>query len=363
MNQQETASPKRGIQWIETGRTFAMIVVVLVHTLEFNRPHGVDKAFWEIMYSALARFSVPFFFIVSGMLLQKSLQKSKTRPALGPFFRKKLSVLIVPFLAWNVIYMLVLHLTMKMPIESMGTVWNLFTGYIHLYYVFVLIQFFLYPLIYPYISKKGPEFVFAISIGASFAFYCVSEMLLWSQGPDHHFFEWYLGKCFVGWSIFFFWGTYLAAHPEIFEKLKARWGRLFAVALVSYAAYLLEMELQVRIQGEISRDYFLISGLVFQFTFATLFMIWLEKLNNALSDNRLLRGFNNAGQDTFGIYLGHLAIISLSVYVVTQASWDIPRYIRVPVILLVAWFACVAAVRICRHPKLRLLNRLLFGGR
>ena len=293
----------------------AMFFIVLVHAVEFSRTPGTPKTLWELLLSVFARFTVPAFFVIAGLLLQKSLEKADAAPKIGPFLYKKFTTLMVPFFAWNVIYMFVFKLVFKWPVFSATSAWNLTTGYIHLYYVFVLIQFFIfYPLVYPALKKRGPGFILGVGALFSVSVFMISEYLLWSGGPDGHFFEWHAGKLFVGWSLFFCWGVFLANHPEIFTKIKKHWPWLVLATVALFGLYCMETLLQIKIQGEISRDFFLISGLPFQFAGATLFLIIMDTINGKVPENRFLKRINRSGKDTFGIYLAHLALLALSGY-------------------------------------------------
>lgn len=341
-----------------------MFFIVLVHAVEFARTPGTPKALWEILLSVFIRFTVPAFFVISGLLLQKSLEKADAVPKIGTFLYKKFTTLMVPFFAWNIIYMFVFKLVFKWSVFSAATGWNLATGYMHLYYVFVLIQFFIfYPLAYPVLKKRGPSFALGAGALFSLSFFMVSEYLLWSGGPDGHFFEWHAGKLFAGWSLFFFWGTFLANHPEIFTKIKKQWPWLGLATVVLLGLYLMETRLQIKIQGEISRDFFLISGLPFQFAGATFFLIIMDKINCKIPESSFLKRINRSGKDTFGIYLAHVALLALSGYAIGKIDYPIAVYLKIPIMVILAWTACQAVVRLCRRPGFELFNRLLFGSR
>ena len=77
----------------------------------------------------------------------------------------------------------------------------------------------------------GSRWVFAISLLTAVAFYTLSEVLLWTQGADDHFFEWRLGKMFVGWSFFFVYGFWLRARPTWLGAIVTRriWWSLAAL--------------------------------------------------------------------------------------------------------------------------------------
>ncbi len=94
MQQPETQS--NHLRWVDLVRTLGAFLVVIAH-IQFG---GGGPAWVGGFYFVLSRIAVPMFFMASGYLLL-----SKEEPYLV-FFRKRALKVIVPFLAWSVIYML-----------------------------------------------------------------------------------------------------------------------------------------------------------------------------------------------------------------------------------------------------------------
>ncbi|MBU1740836.1 MAG: acyltransferase, partial [Proteobacteria bacterium] len=193
---------RRELVWVEATRTLAMAAVVLGHVNNFWYFSAGIEAWWSVVISVAIRCVVPAFFMISGFLLGRGLgSPGRTGGGFG-WWRRKLDVLVVPFLAWNVIYMVWFGVFQGRPVWSGLTLWNLATGYDHLYFVFVLLQFFgLWALVRDHLNERRLRMLLIWSAILSGLFYLVSDALLWLTGPDGHFFEWTFGKVFVGWGL------------------------------------------------------------------------------------------------------------------------------------------------------------------
>ncbi|MDY7096119.1 MAG: acyltransferase family protein [Acidobacteriota bacterium] len=93
--------------WIDALRSLSIFAVILLHSaapllLRFGDEEASGSAEWWIgnLYDSSVRWSVPIFVMVSGALLLGRAQ----REGLGEFFRRRLSRVAIPFLAWSVLY-------------------------------------------------------------------------------------------------------------------------------------------------------------------------------------------------------------------------------------------------------------------
>src|SRR5512140_4003907 len=95
--------PARPIyHWVDLLRVLAIYLVVIIHTSgQLTNVWGkIPEAQWIIgdIYGGVARIGVPLFFMLSGYLL---LPRSES---LGAFYRKRVLKIIIPFVAWSIIY-------------------------------------------------------------------------------------------------------------------------------------------------------------------------------------------------------------------------------------------------------------------
>ena len=340
----------------------AMIVFAHVIDLAYNQKGGEPNLGTSL--TAVFYFTVPLFFMVSGLLLRRSFEfKAKPVPY-SELLRKKFDTLILPFLVWNAIYMILFRITAGMPILSWSTLWFMSTGYMHLFFVFVLLQFFLlYPLLHPYLKGRVLSLALVLAALSSLAFYTGSEYLLWTKGADSHFFEWHWGKCSAAWVLFFFWGVWLGHKPQLIEKISRHAGKLGLVSLALLIVYVWEINLEYEIFVEELRKYFLLSGLAFQFVCANFTMGAMHRLDKSSVKNAVIDYAVSTGKDTFGIYLSHIAVltglvIGWEALGLPGALW--PKLLVMPAL---AWIICDGLVRLCSLRGLGIFNRFLFGGR
>ena len=80
--------------WVDLARFLAAFLVVVAHVCDW----GHEPWFWGANFYTLSRLAVPFFFLTGGFLL---LSKQE---GLWTFLRKRAARIVIPFLAWSVLY-------------------------------------------------------------------------------------------------------------------------------------------------------------------------------------------------------------------------------------------------------------------
>jgi len=356
------ASPRK-LTFIEVARVLGILAVVLIHTFEQTVPDAQTTVFYQLI-SPLIRFVVPLFFIISGFVLGIHHRDPDYRVDPRSFWRRRLTTLVIPFLAWNVIYMLILEVAQGQPIADVQTLLSLLTGYMHLYYVFVLLQFLLlYTLLVNHVNARVLLVCLALAALSSIAFYALSGSLLWTLGPDDHQFEWRWGKLFVGWAVFFFWGLWLGYTPDALDRLKRRQWWLLLGTACAYAVYLIVMRYQYVSFETYARDYFLLAGLPFQFLAATWLLALLYGVDARLQASPSWRRVAGWGPDTFGIYVAHMAFLIGIVALWDQLMPGVPAGLEVPVVAALTLLVTEGFLRLCRTPRFRRPGLILFGAR
>lgn len=96
---------KEHIVWLDVVRFAAMFTVVCCHCADpFNFYAGDPTAdlesikFWGAAWGAALRPCVPLFVMITGALLLPVKDQA------GPFYRKRISRVLWPFLIWSVLY-------------------------------------------------------------------------------------------------------------------------------------------------------------------------------------------------------------------------------------------------------------------
>jgi surface polysaccharide O-acyltransferase-like enzyme len=356
-------SSPRKLTFIEVARVLGILAVVLIHTFEQTVPQAQTTAIYQFI-SPLIRFVVPLFFIISGFVLGIHHRDPVYRVEFRSFWRRRLTTLVIPFFAWNVIYMLILEVANGQSIADVQTLLSLLTGYMHLYYVFVLLQFLLlYSLLGNHLNARVLLVCLILAAASSIAFYALSGSLLWTLGPDDHQFEWRWGKLFVGWAVFFFWGLWLGYTPAALDRLKRRQGWLLLGTAAAYGLYLVVMRYQYVSFETYARDYFLLAGLPFQLLAATWLLALLYGADARLQASPFWRRVAGWGPDTFGIYVAHMAFL-IGIVALWQAFLPAaPAGLAVLIVAALTLLVTEAFLRLCLTPRLRLLGLILFGAR
>ncbi|MDD1758037.1 MAG: acyltransferase, partial [Methanotrichaceae archaeon] len=354
---------KNKLAFIEIARVLCIFLVVLLHSVDMvTGKYGYTSV--TILISTVTRFVVPVFFTISAFLLAIRHRNPNYSIDTNKFWRSRLQTLVLPFLVWNVIYMLVEKDLWDVPILSPSTAFNLATGYIQLFFIFVLLQCLaVYSIIANRFTEKLVRNCLILFVLASIAFYGLSSYLLWTQGSDGHFFEWTYGKLIFPWGIFFFWGIWLGYKPQGIVRISRYRFIFLATAIIALIPYLWGTKLQLLVLGGISRDYFLITGLPFQFLAATAFLGFLYPLELSIQSNKTALALAGWGKYMFGVYVAHLALQYYIDQWWNQLFPEAEAFWQITIETFLAFFLTLAFVRLCSEPKLSLLNRVLFGGR
>jgi peptidoglycan/LPS O-acetylase OafA/YrhL len=359
----QPAPSRARLYYIEIARVMGILVVALLHTAGQTVPDMHDTWLYTII-SPLARFVVPLFFVISGLVLglhhrDRDYELDATR-----FWRRRLRTLVVPFFAWNIVYMFVFGIAWGNLALDRETLFNVTTGYMHLYYIFVLLQFLLlYTLLAKHISRKALLICLLLSALSSTAFYTISGGLLWTQGADQHAFEWHWGKLCLAWAVFFFWGLWLGYSPSALERLKKVQWWLLLLTAVAYVPYLIMERVQFDQFGGYARDYFLLSGLPFQFLAATWLLTFLYGLEDRIRQSRTMSRIAGYGQDVFGIYVAHVAVLVILVSLWDKLLPDAPAGLEFLIIYALTLLLTIAFLRLCFLRPFRVLGVIFLGAR
>ena len=159
-----TGTRKR-LDHIDAMRPIKQAAVISTHALIFFAPLATSSAVVGLIM--LTRFSRDAFLFVSACMLTFSYKDSK-KMVLGSYFKRRFLSVGVPYLAWTVIYFFYTSInnTASFPFYSF-TRSNIFsvaaahyfvhllvTGYYHLYYLMVIMEFYLlFPLLIMFVHR------------------------------------------------------------------------------------------------------------------------------------------------------------------------------------------------------------------
>lgn len=131
-------------------RALAILAVVAIHTTgswELVRPL-TKTALFALVINELSVFAVPFFFLVSGIVLFSSYESS----SIINFYKKRLRSILLPYLFFSIIYEIFksvyfnTHLTSNRFVSDIA----LARSYYHFWFFLVLIYYY---LLYPFLCK------------------------------------------------------------------------------------------------------------------------------------------------------------------------------------------------------------------
>lgn len=142
-------------------RVFAIVTVVAIHTLMpyrvFMPPTSPVRVFDDLLH-----YAVPLFVFISGVFAWARPLPAEPG-AFRRFLARRVSVILVPYLAWSAIYLIVLVVTSGPP-PVLRTVGLLLVGHTwyHLYFIPMLLTFYLLTPLATRIGARSPELLLAL---------------------------------------------------------------------------------------------------------------------------------------------------------------------------------------------------------
>lgn len=282
------------------------------------------------------------FFVLSGYVA--ALHPPGPVTPSGPWLRRRMARLLPPFFVWNAILLATGAQGRELPVSEV--LFFFFFGAGPLYYVGALAQLLaLFALLGP--SAGGKRVLLAGFFALSAAFYAAADLATWTAGAG--VFETHLNRFFPAWSAFFATGVLLGRSDTAFAWLARRRVALAAVAAVSFAAFLAELQAAAGRFGFHPIRQFFAFGLPLQIAGSVLALDALRRLDFSGRRGRLLARLAATGPDTFGIYLSHVPVQAALFSLWIAAGHDTADWWEVPILATTSWFVCRAGVRILRR--------------
>ncbi|MEX1031613.1 MAG: acyltransferase family protein [Paenibacillaceae bacterium] len=148
---------KEQIREIYIFRAIAILAVIMIHATSESIGKINKESLYYPLYNGLnifSSFAVPTFIFLSGLVMFYSYyDRDLTRATLLAFYKKRLLYIVLPYVVISTIYFamkLTLNAHMTFGTGLKQYVYQLLTGgaYTHLYFVFLIIQFYLlFPLL------------------------------------------------------------------------------------------------------------------------------------------------------------------------------------------------------------------------
>ena len=271
-------------------RAVAAAAVVMIHVT------AGAQGWLAVSCNQLARFSVPLFLMLSGFGHAAGSREGDTW---WPVCRRRLGRVLPAYVIWSVVYLLVDAAFGKPHPQPVR---DLLTGnaYMHLYYVFILIQFVLLSLLLQRADERFPAVTLCIAGAVSLLLQgvlCLQAlgrvklpafpvpMVLW----------------FAPWLLFYVGGLWLGKHPaqgvpsvRRLLGLAALWGASAALVLLTAKRFPAVRSLSLRPDLTL-------------YVFASWLLLWA--LCSLLRD--MPRPVRAVSRLSFGLYLAHPLVMRL----------------------------------------------------
>ena len=221
-------------------RGFSMLAVVAIHVSNLplaNLAVGRWRFAFYTFYSLLS-FAVPSFIFVSALLA--AYNEAEHPVKISSYYKKKLFRLVLPYLAWSLLYIVFNLAVREMEFSEVLSLSNWFywilqgNAHWHLYFLVIIIQFhLLFPLFLKLarLVKDKPLFALLFVIVGQNIVYWLNKLWLYKSFPYFHSSVlWYFAICFSG--------VYIGINYDKFCSLLHKYTRwLAALCPVSAAAY------------------------------------------------------------------------------------------------------------------------------
>jgi len=132
------------ILWIDVIKVFSIFSVLFLHSAAplLDAYGEIEMNYWHIgnIYDSAVRMAVPLFFMITGTLLLNS----KEEP-LSIFFRKRVIKVVIPLIAWSIIYILFRKYVRDQDINILIQLLKTFVTprYFHLWFLYAIIGIYL----------------------------------------------------------------------------------------------------------------------------------------------------------------------------------------------------------------------------
>ncbi|MCR8657344.1 acyltransferase [Paenibacillus endoradicis] len=301
-------------------RAFAIVAVLLIHsTSSAVNSANVNSSFYflYVLINKMSTFAVPLFLFLSGFVLMYSYQKREvTLSSVNTFYKRRVTNVIIPYIIFSCIYFTLTHID-SLSLHSfadLGEAILLGKAYAHLYYIFVMVQFYLlFPILWKKITtrKSAAIWIWLIGFIIQWAYFYINREYL-SQLEDLPQLFKRTASLFVSYTAYFGCGVWIATrYSQILQFLEKHTAQYRIYRIVLLVAWICSGVYYANLfyRGWVHKDWE--SSPHFAWTWFIFIMIsialsvissryyeqkcpaWLQRIITSLSDH------------SFGIYLIH----------------------------------------------------------
>jgi len=296
----EAKAGQASLAWVDAARVTAILAVIAIHTsssLVANRSLPESWWFGNFVDSA-SRWSVPLFVMLSGALLLGG--KAADDPI--SFYRRRLSRILPPLIAWTAIYLVYGHFNADNPKTVHDAVAYVLAGrpYYHLYFLYLIAGLYaVTPILRPLVALAGSR-VLTIAVLVLFALEIADDLILVSG---------YGGGANAITRFVPYLGYFLAG--PLLTRISANRGRIITAAVVAVAGivatavgtHLLLSTIGFG-KGFYFYEYLSVTTVPVTLAVFALFM-WSAPLLERLAAHLPARALSRVAAATLGIYVIH----------------------------------------------------------
>lgn len=305
---------KERITYLDIFRAIAILAVIIIHTTALPvttlpTTSAVYPAYIGVY--ALVQFAVPSFIFLSGLVLFYSYENRWSLATCKAFFKKRILYIVIPYVIWSLFYFLVLQLGYNQnPFTHIKNfLMDLLVGknYTHLYFIFIIIQFYLLFPAFMYILKRFDfirKYLIWIVLVIQLFYYLLNLWVFHIQAT---------GSFFMTYLLFFLMGAYIGLHyKEAINKITTN-AKLFlfmnaVIAIIVVIKYYLRYTIPG--YGQAWMPY---ANFVLYYSFVPLTCISIMIISKWLIERyqqaRLVSTLTSWGQGSFLIYFAHPFIL------------------------------------------------------
>ncbi|MFZ5856500.1 MAG: acyltransferase [Chloroflexota bacterium] len=340
----EEKVPHPILSWVDFMRFVGAVLVTLAHVDVWGSgPFWADRIFYTV-----SRNGVPLFFLMSGFLLLSKQEDTVT------FFRKRATKILIPFIAWSVIY----DIYLSHPFTETGVTLGAFLDMAvrilrgpraaHLWFFYALIGlYFFTPILRLFVAKaKDSDILYYIGLW----FVIMPIMFILEEfTPIKNGFELYYAASYVG---YFLLGLYLG-RLQTTPRLLWIAAAFFTVGFIStFAVFYFDLppqnnELPFRSYPSLNIIIMAIGTFLLLKAAGERIRPWLARLSSLVSPS------------TFGIYLVHSFVLigmAAAWNALGFATQDGSSLLVIPIVTLIAFLLSWGITALIRKiPILRML--------
>ncbi|MEK5231868.1 acyltransferase [Lysinibacillus sp. FSL K6-0232] len=305
---------------LDVTRALAILAVLLIHAT--STPVTVltsDSKLYPlyVVLNIFPKFAVPVFIFLSGFVLfYNYIQKDLTKELIARFYQKRVTQIVIPYLFFSIFYYAATRLFLT---HDLALTWQaLFStefleklligkAYTHLYYIFIMVQFYvMFPLML-YIMKKKPAVLpHLIWIGFVLQWaFIVLNAEFW-QYP-------YRGSIAFSYLFYFLAGGFLGIYFEKYKKwLQLKKGNFSLAIVLIWLLWLFATCYNIYLYYFVfSAQTYLANSIVFELAFelqaitASIVLLQLSFWIYHQWHRAIVNSLINLGALSFGIYLLH----------------------------------------------------------